>query len=109
MRDTSVFTIVCTGRGTHKRYTFNEVAVTIDQIRVRATRRKNMPEFKGYTLDGLRVPPYALVRAYDPRAGRDLWRWDCPWCSVDLQLSGNGVRAWLRDVEGRVADLSQHT
>jgi hypothetical protein len=104
------FTVVCTGDKTHKRYTFNEVTVTDAEIHVRATRDANKPEFKGATIDGAAVSPKAISRAYDPRAGRDSWRFDCPWCPVDQRLSTEGLRVWLNDVGAqgrRVGDISK--
>jgi hypothetical protein len=101
------FKVVCTGRGTHKRYTFNEVTVTGAEIKIRATRVANMPDFKGGTIEGMQVPAYALTRTYNPRHGAAGWRWKCDLCGTDSRFSDDDdLRAWLETTR-RVADISQ--
>jgi hypothetical protein len=105
------YTIVCTGDETHKRYPFNDVTVVGAEIKIRPTRVANMPELKGGSIDGAAVSPKAILPApYDPRAGRDSWRFDCPRCPVDRRLSTEALRVWLNDVGAkrrRVADISK--
>jgi len=105
------YTVVCTGDKTHKRFPFNDVTVVGAEIKVRPVRVANMPEFKGARIDGAAVSPKAILPApYDPRAGRDSWRFDCPRCPVDYRPSTEDLRVWLNDVGAqghRVADISK--
>jgi hypothetical protein len=107
---TGAFTVVCTGRGAHKRYTFNEVTVTADGLRCNAARKAAAPDLKGKVVDDLELPGYVIMRAYDPRRGVASWGWECPQCPADSRFAGDDeLRAWLATITGRVADISRRT
>lgn len=111
---TALIVVVCTGRGSHKRHTFNEITVTPDALQCNRTRVANMPDLKGQMLDGEEVagdsPAYALALAYNPRQPSGGWRWDCPACAADERFADDdGVRRWLASINGRVADISLRT
>lgn len=100
-------TVVCSGGGSHKRHIFNEITVNPAGLQVKSLRKKNAPEFKGATINGIHVEPYVLVHAYNPRHGRGGWRWKCPFCAVDRQVSAAGAVAWVQEwTRGRTLDIS---
>jgi hypothetical protein len=102
-----IFTVVCKGRGTHKRHAFNTITVTEDGLTCKAIRKSARPDLKGLVVDGLRVPSYVLMRAYNPRHGAAGWRWKCPYCLADKRFSDDScLRVWLVTMSGRVADIS---
>lgn len=102
--------IVCTGRETHKRYKFNDVTVTDDQLHPNALRQTVAPELAELVdVGGAKSVGYEVVRAYNPRFGAAGWRWQCPICKLDLQFTDDGrVREWL-SAAGRVADISRRS
>lgn len=101
-----VFTVVCTGRGSHRRRIFNYVTVTSEAVRCNATRAANMPEFGGVYVDGVEVYGKAVMpAAYSPReTGR--WRWRCVDCGTDARFSDDSLRNWLEGLSNRSADIS---
>ena len=87
-----VFTVVCTGRGSHRRRIFNYVTVTAETLRRNATRGANMPVFDGVYVDGVEVHGKALMpAAYNPRE-RGRWRWKCGDCGTDARFSNDSLR-----------------
>ncbi|WP_131813909.1 hypothetical protein [Mycolicibacter kumamotonensis] len=100
------FTVVCTGKGNHKRHTFNKLVVG-DVLKVNEVRLKNMPEFAGSTVDGVAVVPQTVVKLYAPRLGPFSWRWKCPLCPADQRFTDDSLRAWLGSLTRREADISQ--
>ncbi|WP_133054289.1 hypothetical protein [Mycolicibacter kumamotonensis] len=101
-------TVICTGGGAHKRHIFNEITVAPAGLQVKPLRKKNMPDFKGATINGIQVEPYALTpAAYDPRHGRSGWRWKCPFCGLDRQVSADSAVEWAQEwTRGRTLDVS---
>ena len=101
-----VFTVVCSGRGGHRRRLFNKVTVTAEGLCCNVTRTANMPEFKGVYVDGVEVLGKAVMPAtYNPREG-GRWRWKCADCGADARFSDGSLRKWLGGLPNRSADIS---
>lgn len=104
-------TVVCTGRGRHKQHNFNQFLIDGAEVTLKTFRNANAADLGGQRdQDGAEMVSTALLpAAYDPRLGRDAYRWDCPHCPVDLRISRNRFDAWviqLRDDGKRVCDVS---
>lgn len=99
-------TVVCTGRGSHKRHMFNRLTLDGDgQVVMQPFRIANMPELAGVEFDGVAVETQAVMPpAYEPRTSKGGWRWECPYCPTRVRLSTDELAAWLRG--NRVVDIS---
>lgn len=106
---TRTITVVCSGNGSHKRHPFNQFTFDGDQVSMRDHRVASKPQFLGLEDDdGATVIGKAVMPPlYDPRTGRDSWRWECPYCHCRRRLSTDELRACLQGLQGRrVLDLS---
>jgi hypothetical protein len=98
-------TVICTGRGSHKRHMFNRLSLDGDgQVAVQPFRIANMPELAAVEFDGVAIETQAVMPpAYEPRTSKG-WRWKCPRCGVDRRFTFESLVTWIG--ERRVADIS---
>lgn len=102
----AVITVVCTGRGSHKRLIFNQFTVDGDQLTMQPFRIANMPDLAAAEVEGVAMETKAVMPpSYDPRTSHG-WRWKCPRCGTDRRFSDATLILWLR--KRRVSDISQH-
>lgn len=109
-------TVVCTGRRAHNQKHFNTFTVEGDTVELHTYKKANRADHAGERIDGVKVVPTTFEPMdYDPRVGRDTWRWDCKVCQqqlgvrTSLRLKGVTMREWLTGLvqhAQRVADIS---
>jgi len=99
-------TVVCTGRGSHKRYPFNQLTLADDgTITMRQYRVGNEPDWKDVADDdGATLLHTPILPVYQPRTSKDGWRWQCPHCPTRVRLSTDELAAWISGK--RVVDIS---
>jgi hypothetical protein len=92
------FSVVCTDGGRHGRIDWGEVILADDDT-IRQERTRQAPLATGRRRK-------AVVRREDHRSDRGTWRWKCPRCGIDVPLSDDHLRAWMKATPGLVLDIS---
>src|ERR1700758_5365821 len=94
------FSVVCTGRGQHGRIDWGAL-ILADDGTLRQEPARQAP------LDARTSRRKAVVRREDHSSERGTWQWKCPRCYIDVPLSEDRLRAWMKATRGPVLDISQ--